>query len=94
MLLPVPLLPGCPRAAGLSRGRSWAHSGAVRACPDPLFGEPYMQHRIFQADRLHELHSQGREDLCQRSRGHELFATTCLPGRSGQGTGTFLRAPC
>ena len=77
-LLSEPLLPvaaayvsssGVPHAACLSRGKSRAHSSAVRACPDPLFGGPYMQHRISWADGPHELHSPGRENLGQRSRG-------------------------
>lgn len=66
-----PLLPiaaandssGVPCAAWLSRGRSGAHSDAVRACPDPLFGGPYMHHRISQAEGLHELPSPGRGNL-------------------------------
>jgi len=50
ILIGEPLLPACCALPALARERSWAHSGAVRACPDPLFGGPYMQHRISWAD--------------------------------------------
>ena len=46
LLLPMLLLLECLAIPVFRAGGGWAHSDAVRSCPDPLFGGPYMQHRI------------------------------------------------
>ena len=92
---------GVPRAARLSSGRSWAHSGAVRACPDPLFGGPYMQHRISWADGHMSCILRGGRISARGPGGtgpppdiwgHEFFAAASIQVYLAGGTGTLLRA--
>jgi len=100
LLLSVPLLPGCRALPGSRTGGAGRTQTPCELARSPLQGT-YMLHRISWVDEPQELHSQGREDLVQRSRehgaaarhrGHELSAATCIKVDLIRGISTLLRA--